>query len=47
MPEGYYKEFVVPTPGAKDAGKMRVVGGDKGEIFFTKDHYDTFTRLDR
>ena len=39
MPKGYYQEYVVPTPGAKDAGPMRIVMGAGGEIYFTPAHY--------
>ena len=39
---GYYKEFVVPTPGIIHAGLQRIVKGANGEMWFTPDHYATF-----
>ena len=46
QPHGYYREYTVPTPGAKNRGARRVVKGRKGEIWYTRDHYRTFIRLD-
>jgi len=45
----YYREYTVPTPGSPDRGARRFVVGDRGEHFYTGDHYDSFalTRLDR
>jgi ribonuclease T1 len=42
---GYYKEYTVPTPGARDRGARRIIAGAKGEYFFTADHYKTFRRI--
>ena len=42
---GYYKEYTVPTPGARDRGARRIVAGRKGEFYFTDDHYQTFRRI--
>jgi guanyl-specific ribonuclease Sa len=39
---GYYKEFVVPTPGISHAGLQRIVKGANGEMWFTPDHYAIF-----
>ena len=44
-PEGYYKEFVHPTPGSKGAGLQRIVTGRNGEIYYTPDHYKTFINI--
>jgi guanyl-specific ribonuclease Sa len=44
-PQGYYTEYVVPTPGINGPGPQRLVIGQAGEIYFTPDHYATFTRL--
>ena len=41
-PEGYYREFVHPTPGVNGPGTMRIVTGQGGEMWFTPDHYKTF-----
>ncbi|HYD94050.1 MAG TPA: ribonuclease [Noviherbaspirillum sp.] len=46
---GYYHEFTVPTPGARNRGARRIVaGGDprtSGEYYYTEDHYATFRRI--
>lgn len=41
-PDGYYKEYTVPTPGASDRGAQRLVIGAGGETYYTPDHYSTF-----
>jgi len=46
-PEGYYHEYVHPTPGEHGPGAQRVILGDGGEIYYTPDHYRTFIRVDR
>lgn len=43
---GYYREYTVPTPGAKNRGARRIVKGKNGETWYTQDHYKTFIRLD-
>ena len=47
-PRGYYREYTVPTPGARDRGARRfVVGGDPPEVFYyTGDHYRSFRRIE-
>ena len=51
MPRGYYREYTVATPGARDRGARRIVaGGEPAEVFYhTRDHYRSFeaTRHDR
>lgn len=46
---GYYHEFTVPTPRARNRGARRIVsGGDprsSGEYYYTSDHYKTFRRV--
>jgi ribonuclease T1 len=42
---GYYREFTVKTPGAKDRGARRIVAGVPGEYYYTDDHYRTFKRI--
>ena len=44
---GYYREYTVPTPGAKNRGAQRIVtGGDPLVVFYyTADHYRSFSRL--
>lgn len=44
-PDGYYREYVVRTPGIAHAGPQRLVLGDGGEIFYTADHYASFKRI--
>jgi ribonuclease T1 len=46
-PLGYYREYTVPTPGSPDRGARRLVIGESGEIYYTDDHYESFTELDR
>ena len=43
-PNGYYREYTVPTPGARDRGARRIVtGGDPPvEFWYTADHYRSF-----
>ena len=46
---GYYHEFTVQTPRARNRGARRIVsGGDSrssGEYYYTSDHYKTFRRV--
>jgi len=42
---GYYREFTVPTPGARDRGARRIVAGAGGERYYTDDHYRSFKRI--
>lgn len=44
-PRGYYREYTVRTPGARDRGGRRIVAGKAGEFFYTPDHYRTFRRI--
>jgi ribonuclease T1 len=43
--QGYYREYTVPTPGAKDRGARRIVAGRGAEFYYTDDHYDSFRRI--
>ncbi len=49
QPRGYYTEYTVRTPGAKNRGARRlVVGGEpqtSKEIYYTDDHYQSFKRV--
>jgi len=53
QPRGYYREFTVPTPGARDRGARRIVAGKgesgdvrtSGEYYYTSDHYRTFRHI--
>jgi ribonuclease T1 len=42
---GYYREYTVRTPGARDRGGRRIVVGERGEIYYTDDHYRSFRRV--
>ncbi|PZH10118.1 ribonuclease N [Streptomyces sp. NTH33] len=41
-PRGYYHEYTVRTPGARDRGARRIVTGQGGETYYTDDHYNSF-----
>jgi ribonuclease T1 len=45
-PGGYYHEYTVPTPGARDRGARRVIAGARGERYYTSDHYRSFRRIE-
>ena len=42
---GYYREYTVKTPGARDRGARRIVVGRGGEYYYTDDHYLSFRRI--
>ena len=44
-PQGYYKEYVNPTPGLNGPGPQRIIVGKEGDIWYTADHYKTFTQI--
>jgi ribonuclease T1 len=48
-PRGYYTEYTVRTPGARNRAARRIVaGGDpriSGEYYYTEDHYNSFRRI--
>ena len=44
---GYYREYTVKTPGARDRGARRIVAGRAGERYYTDDHYRSFRRIIR
>ena len=46
QPRGYYREYTVPTPGARNRGARRLIVGDQGAVYYyTGDHYQTFQRI--
>jgi filamentous hemagglutinin len=45
QPAGYYREWVVPTPGEQGPGPQRIVTGKAGEVWYTSDHYRSFRRI--
>jgi ribonuclease T1 len=42
---GWYREYTVPTPGARDRGARRIVAGRDGTLYYTDDHYRSFKRI--
>ncbi|CAH1905271.1 Ribonuclease T1 [Candidatus Nitrotoga sp. HW29] len=42
---GYYREFTVKTPGARNRGARRIVCGQPAECYYSADHYQTFRRI--
>jgi ribonuclease T1 len=49
-PRGYYREYTVRTPGARDRGARRIVCGgrqptDPEACYYTADHYASFRRI--
>jgi len=50
QPRGYYREYTVTTPGARDRGAQRIVcGGSQPKqperCYYTADHYASFARI--
>ena len=43
---GYYREWVVPTPGDSGPGPQRLIIGDDGDVWYTADHYRSFRRIE-
>lgn len=42
---GYYREYTVKSPWRRDRGPRRIISGERGEFFYTDDHYRTFRRI--
>jgi len=48
QPNGFYREYTVPTPGEDDRGPRRIVTGDQDlQFFYTDDHYASFVQVRR
>ena len=45
QPRGYYREYTVRTPGARNRGARRIVCGPLPECYYSADHYQTFKRI--
>lgn len=50
QPRGYYREYTVQTPGARDRGARRIVCGGRAAAvpeacYYTADHYASFKRI--
>ena len=43
--QGYYREYTVKTPRARDRGARRIIAGNGGEFYYTDDHYNHFRRV--
>lgn len=46
-PSGYYRKYVIRTPGIRHAGPQRLIVGRNGELWYTPDHYRSFIRMPR
>lgn len=44
-PRGTYREYTVPTAGLSHRGARRLVTGPPGELYYTRDHYESFISL--
>jgi ribonuclease T1 len=42
---GYYHEYTVPTPGAKNRAARRIIAGTPCEYYYSDDHYRSFKRI--
>ncbi|MBC7802573.1 MAG: ribonuclease N [Candidatus Parcubacteria bacterium] len=42
---GWYREYTVRTPGARNRGARRIVAGSDGTLYYTDDHYRSFRRV--
>jgi ribonuclease T1 len=43
---GYYREYTVPTPGARNRGARRIVcGAEARQCWYSGDHYQTFQKI--
>ena len=45
LPQGNYKSCDIDTLGKKSRGAKRIVYSDDGRIYYTADHYESFTQL--
>ena len=45
LPDGEYHECDIDTLGASKRGAKRIIYSDDGRIYYTDDHYETFTLL--
>jgi ribonuclease T1 len=50
QPRSYYREYTVPTPGARNRGARRIICGgtrptEPDACFYTEDHYNSFHRI--
>ena len=45
LPDGDYKECDIDTLGQKKRGAKRIIYSDDGRIYYTDNHYESFTQL--
>ncbi|MCR5209946.1 MAG: ribonuclease [Lachnospiraceae bacterium] len=45
LPDGDYHECDIDTLGKNSRGAKRLIYSDKGAIYYTEDHYESFTQL--
>ena len=47
QPRGFYREYTVKTPGARNRGALRIVcgGANSAVCYFSRDHYQTFRQI--
>lgn len=45
LPDGKYHECDIDTLGESSRGAKRIIYSDSGEIYYTEDHYESFTQL--
>jgi ribonuclease T1 len=45
QPLGYYREYTVPTPNVQGRGARRLVGGEKGELYYWRPERVEFVAL--
>lgn len=43
---GYYHEYTVATPGSSDRGTRRLITGNAKELYYTDNHYGSFSMVD-
>jgi guanyl-specific ribonuclease Sa len=48
QPRGYYHEYTVETPGARNRGARRIITGGTPPVvwYYTDDHYRSFRRVE-
>jgi ribonuclease T1 len=44
--DGYYHEYTVDTPGARNRATRRLITGAQHELYYTDDHYVSFVVVD-
>ena len=44
--DGYYHEYTVDTPGARNRSTRRLITGAQHELYYTDDHYASFVVVD-